>query len=417
MKTNSTILKYAILLIVILFSSQSKATNTPYDFTFNSTPTLVSGTALTVGAKYKFTNVASGLDAYVTIVGATGGASVAILDDNSLTKPEAFSPKVNVPANSTGMVEFKIEFINGGGSLKLINQLTATAMDIDGSSTLHEMDALDMGPGCMLSYKSSSLEINVTQSGTEFLGTNVAGVEYSGVDTAAKQVMFTLTNNNISGFTYKAGANNQTSSLVSRQKGIYFKGFNYSSLAVKYSSFDAVAADRSVILKWGTELEINNNHFEVERSFDGINFFTIGIVLDGFAVGSKKSYQFKDNSAEIQSKTVAYYRLKQIDNDGKMSLTNTLVVKLQAKAGVVMQTTPNPFIENLSVRFTATANGNAQINIININGQKVITKESGITKGYNTLQLSGLTKLAPGIYVAQLIMDGIVIDNQKIIKN
>jgi hypothetical protein len=140
-------------------------------------------------------------------------------------------------------------------------------------------------------------------------------------------------------------------------------------------------------------------------------------VLDGFAVGSKKSYQFKDNSAEVQTKTVVYYRLKQIDNDGKMSLTNTLVVKLQAKAGVVMQTTPNPFIENLSIRFTATANGNAQINIININGQKVITKESGITKGYNTLQLSGLTKLAPGIYVAQLIMDGIVIENQKILKN
>jgi len=106
MKTNFTSLKYAILFIVVLFSSlQTKADNS-FGFNFNSTPTLISGTALTVGAKYKFNNVASGTDAFVTIVSATGGATVTILDDNTTTKPEAFSPAINIPALSTGMVEF-----------------------------------------------------------------------------------------------------------------------------------------------------------------------------------------------------------------------------------------------------------------------------------------------------------------------
>ncbi len=420
MKTNSTFIKYVVLCTIVLcFSLQSRATN-GFGFNFNSTPSLVSGTALTVGAKYKFNSVASGTDAYVTIVSATGGASVTTLDDNTTTKPEAFSPIIRVPALSTGMVEFKIEFITGGGNPKSIDTLVATAMDIDGNATLHELDALDMGASSILSYLSSALELNVVLTATQYLATNVAGIEYDGVDTAAKNVMFTLKKNNISSFTYKAGAVNLGTSAVTRQKGIYFKGFNYVSagpLAVKYSAFDATVVDKAILLKWTTEEEINSNHFEVERSFDGTNFTTVAMVLDGFENGSRKNYQFKDNATELQSKSVVYYRLKQVDNDGKYTYTNTLVVKLKATEGVVIQTTPNPFTENINVRFTATENGTAQINIINTNGQQVLSKQSDITKGYVTIQVNGLSKLAPGMYIATLSVNGVVTGSQKIIKN
>jgi Secretion system C-terminal sorting domain len=421
MKTNFTSMKYAILFIVVLFSSLQTKADTGFGFNFNSTPTLVSGTALTVGAKYKFGSVASGTDAYVTIISATGGATVTILDDNTTTKPEAFSPAIRIPALSTGMVEFKIEFVNGGGNPKIIDTLRATAMDIDGNATLHEMDALDMGPSSLLSYLTTTLQLNVIQTLNEFLATNVAGVEYTGVDTAAKSVMFTLTKNNVSSFTYKAGAANIGTSATTRQKGIYFKGFNYvpasGTLAVKYSAFDAVVVDKAVVLKWITEQEINSNHFEVERSFDGNNFSTIAIVLDGFENGSKKLYQYKDNSAEVQSKSVIYYRLKQVDNDGKYTYTNTLVVKMQAANGITIQTSPNPFTANLTVRFTATENSTALISVVNSNGQQVMTQQSAISKGYNTIQVNGLSKLAPGMYVAQVKMNGVVTGTQKIIKN
>ena len=276
-----------------------------------------------------------------------------------------------------------------------------------------------MGAGAILSYSSTTLEINVVHSGNDFTATNVAGNEYPGVDTTAKQVMFTLTNNGISSFTYKAGANN-TSSATNRQKGIYFKGFNYPAggpLAVKYSAFNATVNDKTVVLSWTTEQEINNNHFEVERSYDGANFTTIGLVLDGFENGSQKNYQFKDNAAELQTKSVIYYRLKQVDNDGKFSYTNTLVVKMQPKGGVVMQTSPNPFTANLDIRFTAMANAKAEVAIINTNGQQVLVKQTEITKGYVTIQLDGLSKLAPGMYIATLKIDGVTSGTQKIIKN
>jgi hypothetical protein len=418
MKTNFTTLRFAVILIAILsFSLKLKADTAPYNFNFSSVPVLISGTNLAIGSKYRFDNVGPGTNALVTIVGATGGASVAILDDNSLTKPEAFSPQLHLAANSIGMVEFKIEFFNPGGNPKNLASVAATAMDIDGTMNhIHEMDAINMGGGT-LSYFTGTLEINVVQNGTEFFATNIAGNEYPAVDTSAKKVMFTVTNANINSFTYKAGGNNMSAAGINRQKGIYFKGFDYAALPVKYSSFSAAAFDNAVTLKWVSEQEINNRHFEVERSLDGTNFKMIGIALDGFATGSQKNYQFKDNGVELQTKKTAYYRLRQVDNDGRSNYSTILAVKLQSQAGVVMQTSPNPFTENLSVRFAATTAGVAEIQLISFNGQKVIAKQVSISKGYNTLQISDLNKLAPGVYAAQLIMDGAVIGTQKIIKN
>ena len=415
--------KTLLLIMVItggLFSVQVKADNNAPTLNFSSTPSLVSGSPLQIGAVYKFGSVTSGTDALVTIVSATGGASVAMIDDNSLTKPEAFSPQITVPANSTGLVTFRIDFVNGSGNLKNVTQFSATAMDIDGNSTLHEKDAIDMGAGSTVSYMASLLEINVQLTGTEYMGTNIAGNEYTGVDTSAKQVMFTVTSPAIlNSFTYKAGASNQNNSSVTRQKGIYFKGFDYLTfLPVKYSSFTAVSSDKSVTLNWVTESEINSHHFEVERSFDGINFKTAGLVLDGFSVGNTgKSYTFKDNSTALLDVNVVYYRLKQVDNDGRYTYTNILAVRMQSLQSVSMQVSPNPCVENLTVRFSADKTGTALVQIISMNGQPVLSQRISISKGNNAIQVQDVKKLAPGTYIARLMVDGANIANQKIIKN
>lgn len=189
-------------------------------------------------------------------------------------------------------------------------------------------------------------------------------------------------------------------------------------LPLKYLSFDAVVNDKTVLLKWLTTQEVNNSHFEVERSFDNNNFSTIGLVMDGFTVdGTGKRYQYKDNSDELAGWSIVYYRLKQFDIDGKTTYSKVLAVRLQAKANTLMQVSPNPFIENLNVRFTSTESGVAQIRITNITGQTLLSKQSTINKGYNTIQVDGLSGLATGMYVAQLIMNGTVIDNQRVIKN
>jgi Secretion system C-terminal sorting domain len=417
MKTNLTALKSVISLFVLLIISNVAISQTNNNgMSFLSTPTLMSGTALSVGAKYKFTSVYPGTSAVVTIVSTTGGATVVMLDDNDLTKPEAFSPRINVPATSNGLVEFKIEFFQGNGAMntpKTIDTVRVTAMDIDGNAELHEVDALNMGPGSVVSYFMNTLEIEVVQTGNEFKATNIGGNEYDAVDTSAKQVMFTLMNTNINQFTYKVGANNLATAPVARQKGNYFKGFDYVSvLPVKYYAFTAVSNNQSVLLDWVTESEINNSHYEVERSFDGNKFSTVGTV----AANSNKDYDFTDAASSLKENTIAYYRLKQVDVDGRFTYSNILSVRLKINAEVKMQVSPNPFVEAITTRFMATEKGNAVIRIMNLKGQVVMSKSLITNKGFNTIQIDGLSAMTSGVYVAHLIVNGKSISSQQIKK-
>jgi hypothetical protein len=188
-------------------------------------------------------------------------------------------------------------------------------------------------------------------------------------------------------------------------------------LPVQYLSFDAVVNDKTISLKWLTTQEVNNSHFEVERSFDMNSFNTVGMVLDGFVSGANKSYQYKDNSIELHGRSIVYYRLKQYDIDGKFTYSKVIAVKLQAKEGVVMQVSPNPFVGQVNIRYSSTESGMAQIRIMNMEGQTMLSKQATISKGYNNIQVADLQRLATGMYVAQLSMNGVVIDHQKLIKN
>jgi hypothetical protein len=417
------------LILILSFPSYSQNGNgngqngENYNVNFSTAPQLLSyvnGDTLGVGAVYKFSNIAAGTYAKVTIMGATGGATVVMLDDNDLTKPEAFSPRINIPAYSTGMVEFKIEFFKtSNNNVKVLDTLRATAMDIDGSPDLHEMDALDLGAGSVLSYQSNNLEIAVTKTGNLYTAVNVAGIEYTAVDTAAKQVMFTLTKSLISQFTYKAGANNNFSIPVARQKGIYFKGFNYAAavvLPVKLLSFDAVLLNKSVLLNWKTSEEVNHNYIEVERSTDGNTFSTLAIVLDGVANGSTKNYELKDDVSSLQDKAVLYYRLKQVSKDGSFTYSNILLVRFKNASDVVMQISPNPFVETVTVRYNSNEKATAEMRVTNINGKTVAIKQTVLSKGFNNIQLDGLASLPAGVYVASLVVNGKIINSQKIIK-
>ena len=107
------------------------------------------------------------------------------------------------------------------------------------------------------------------------------------------------------------------------------KEFGAGSLPVKYLLFEGKKIANSLLLNWITTEEINNNYFQIERSFNGIDFMQIGLALDGFENGIKKEYAFKDYSDLLKNKEIIYYRLKQIDNDGNYTFSKNLIVSLK----------------------------------------------------------------------------------------
>lgn len=424
MKTISTLVCKVLITITILsltFTTANAQCIAPAMVWENAT--LVTGTAGEQGAEYKFTSVTVGVDAIVTILSLNGGATLTEIDNTTFGYNAAWQPVVKTPTvqgASSSHVSFKIEFKNTDGSTHIYPCFQLSFIDVDGDNQAVKEIVAAKNPDSITVSNTTVLTLT-TLSGNMVQATGPIA-NYPDIDTSAwnTNINFRYSNASKVNEVWIGTATYASFTVQDRYTCGFFQQISMpvlNVLPVKYFSFDAVAVDKIVTLKWITESEINNNHFEAERSFDGINFTTIGIVLDGFENGSKKSYQFKDNSAALQSKNIVYYRLKQIDNNGKITYTNTLVVKLQAKAGVTIETAPNPFTENLNVRFTTNETGNATINIINSNGQKVLSKQSVVSKGYNNLQLNNLSKLAPGMYVAQVYINGVASGTQKIIKN
>ena len=189
-------------------------------------------------------------------------------------------------------------------------------------------------------------------------------------------------------------------------------------LPVKFVTFDATISGDAITCKWTTENEINNNHFELERSFDGSNFSTIAIIFgEGTEKMVRNTYQFTDKSSSLQSKNIIYYRVKQVDNGGKFSYSNIVTIKPGSNISKTLLVSPNPFVENLELKFEAAEKGNAEIKIMSFTGQAAVIKKAIVNKGNNKLQVGNLAGLAKGVYVAQISINGIIVGNQKIIKN
>jgi Secretion system C-terminal sorting domain len=380
----------------------------------------IDGTGNAIGAKFKFAGVANNTDAIVTVVTATGGATLDVVDDNALTKPEAFSPRIMLMDGQTGLVTFKIELVKSinNNQPRPMNNMALTAFDIDGAKDssgnflIREMDYICLGSGANVMYQTAgNLGISVAPSDSGFMAQNIEGIEYPSVDTTAKNVMFTVTKNNVHTFYYKAGGYINAGSNISRQKALYFKGFAYTEavLSVNYAAFNAVANGNTINLNWATTDEVSNSHFIIERSFDGVNFTMVA------TINKNEARNYNTTDVITDGKQIVYYRLKQVDVNGTYTYSKTLAVRLQM-ANTSFEVSPNPFVEKLIVRYNATQKASTTLRIVNLQGAQVVTKNQVVNKGLNNIQVDGLYSLPSGTYVAMLIVDGKVVSTQKIVK-
>ncbi len=151
------------------------------------------------------------------------------------------------------------------------------------------------------------------------------------------------------------------------------------------------------VLKWATISESNNDYFEVERSSNGVNFTRIKSII---AIGNsieKTEYCFKDNQPLVG---LNYYRIKQIDKNGKFTYGNVVSVSFSAKDNL-LKLYPNPGKNNFRICFTANQEGLFLANIINTRGS--IVKEIALNAiiGQNNHQLD-LSELCSGYYTIVL---------------
>ncbi len=109
-----------------------------------------------------------------------------------------------------------------------------------------------------------------------------------------------------------------------------------------YSLYAQCVDNNSVKLEWSTVSETNNDYFALWKSYDGINFESIGQVGGAGNSNSYLEYEFLYN--EYNAESTIYYKLQQVDYDGNFSYSDVIYLdcNTENKKYVII---PNPSID------------------------------------------------------------------------
>ncbi len=157
------------------------------------------------------------------------------------------------------------------------------------------------------------------------------------------------------------------------------------TLPIELTSFDATAAEKSVILSWTTENEVANDHFVVERSANGRQWRQLERIA---AAGSASaSYRFVDEQPLGGNNL---YRLRQQDLDGGFTLYGPVRVQFAADQLLAY---PNPVADALWLNQTLAPE--AKVRVVDSNGRTLTVQPD------NAGQID-VNKLKPGLYLLLL---------------
>lgn len=172
-----------------------------------------------------------------------------------------------------------------------------------------------------------------------------------------------------------------------------------SALPVELISFTGSSTTYKVTLQWKTASELNNDHFEIERSADGKIFTKIGTVQGNGTTKTLSQYTFTDTKPLPE---ISYYRLKQVDYDGTAQYSKIISIKSkELSENTELQAYPNPFAEKLLVSLTAPETEQAVLTLYNLQGRQCQRMDILLEKGINTYSLD-TQQLEKGIYILKV---------------
>jgi len=106
-------------------------------------------------------------------------------------------------------------------------------------------------------------------------------------------------------------------------------------LPIELMFLSTEASENGKVITWQTGSEINNDYFEIERSFDAKSFETIAIKNGAGNSTTILNYSFVDTNSPKSNSANVYYRLKQVDFDGAFKYSPISVVSNDLKSNVI----------------------------------------------------------------------------------
>jgi hypothetical protein len=153
--------------------------------------------------------------------------------------------------------------------------------------------------------------------------------------------------------------------FAASNSGVSPNGFNLAVLPVVFNGFFVTRNNNNIVLTWSTAQESNNSNYEVQRSFDGTNWSTIAIMMGAGNSTTVQQYNFTDKN---MTAAVAYYRIKQVDIDGRYEYSTVKSIRAsEAAASTRIYAAGN----TVNIEFNKEVKNPITVRIVNMNGQVV----------------------------------------------
>jgi len=176
---------------------------------------------------------------------------------------------------------------------------------------------------------------------------------------------------------------------------------NINPLPVELISFNADCYGNKVDIVWQTASEINNAGFSIEKSNDGKSFVQIGFVGGAGNSNSLESYSYTDNKP---GKGTTYYRLKQIDTDGKYVYSKAIYASCddQNEIDPSFIVYPNPTNDIINISAENLPDEDASVSIYNMIGSLVWQSKLNAVSGMAFTRFD-MSDLPPAMYLVKVI--------------
>lgn len=331
----------------------------------------------------------------VTVTGTSSGLNITNSNDTTIKGDFNISggATVNLQDQSSVNVDGNVE-IHGNSSMNASDEATLV---VKGGCDFDDEDC----PGGL--FVDGNSKFNVSDKAGAYICGNKPEVNTDG-DGDGVDVSL-----------YCGGLSEGDESACATYTGCMILPVVFSELGVDFNN-----TERIVTVTWSTAKEWENSHFEIERSYGGIdNFIHVGEITGRGWTDEISEYNFQDDDMPLAGGNL-YYRVKQVDFNGQYEYSEIVAVRLptvQFSKGV-WRAYPNPVMGN-------TLNIDL-MDMTKYNNEKVTLRVMSSTSNYGDMEFQDLyelnetvshffTNIPNGLYILE-IKWGISVERIKVMK-
>jgi len=185
---------------------------------------------------------------------------------------------------------------------------------------------------------------------------------------------------------------------------------NFVILAPGIVKLSGVTNNQSILLKWDNKNETLVNYYIVEKSFDGVNFITLGNIA---ASNSSGFYYYSDNQPGNGNNL---YRIRSVNKSGSISYSNIIKI-LKNTNGRPQFTVINNYSKgDLSLLSNSDNDYAGTVLIYSLNGQLIQKMPVRISKGASVIDVPLKTNLNNEMIVVALQVNNEIVFKKKILR-